>query len=480
MRKLPLLVAIALSVALCRAQTVNPGGGGTGGGGTGCVPAGTANRVVTSDGAGGCQITTLPLTGSTLGGNLLFTDASFDIGASGATRPRNIFLSGNGTVGGTLAVTGHTTFEGVTSTGATGTGKLVYDASPTFTGTPVLPTPFTLGAISVTSTGTQLNYLAAASGTTGTTSTNVVFSTSPTLVTPTLGVASATTVNKVTITAPATGATLTIPDGTTINTGAGGTLGSNAFTSTAYTPTSRSISTTTPLGGGGDLTSDRTFTCTTCVVASSPGAGIAHFAGSTQTVTSSAVVNADITSIDGATKITGVIPNSNLPTLTYTPSVFGGANLIPDSSGNVFMEPYTILSGTAFFAYNIMAFADTSTSDCAFTRFNVPINYTTGATTWIIDWTTTATSGNAIWTLDYRDVSTATLAATTSQESLTVTTAASGTASARTQSTMTATASNFSAGDIIQIRFCRNGAGSDTIAATLAIHDVRFSYVGRP
>lgn len=43
-----------------------------------------------------------------------------------------------------------------------------------------------------------------------------VFATSPTLVTPTLGVASATTVNKVAITAPATGATLTIPDGVTL------------------------------------------------------------------------------------------------------------------------------------------------------------------------------------------------------------------------------------------------------------------------
>lgn len=60
-------------------------------------------------------------------------------------------------------------------------------ASPTFTGTVTIPTPFTLGATSVTSTGTQLNYLASATGTTGTTSTNLVFSTSPTLVTPALG-----------------------------------------------------------------------------------------------------------------------------------------------------------------------------------------------------------------------------------------------------------------------------------------------------
>jgi len=44
------------------------------------------------------------------------------------------------TFAGALSVTGHTTFEGVTSTGATGTGKLVYDISPTLI-TPLLGTP---------------------------------------------------------------------------------------------------------------------------------------------------------------------------------------------------------------------------------------------------------------------------------------------------------------------------------------------------
>jgi hypothetical protein len=75
-----------------------------------------------------------------------------------------------------------------------------------------------------------------------------VFATSPTLVTPALGVASAATVNKVAITAPATGSTLTIADGktftasnsitiagtdgSTLNVGAGGTLGTLATKST--------------------------------------------------------------------------------------------------------------------------------------------------------------------------------------------------------------------------------------------------------
>ena len=50
--------------------------------------------------------TYLPLVGGTLTGNLLFTDATYDIGASGATRPRDGFFSRNLTVGGNILPTG--------------------------------------------------------------------------------------------------------------------------------------------------------------------------------------------------------------------------------------------------------------------------------------------------------------------------------------------------------------------------------------
>lgn len=48
----------------------------------------------------------------TLTSNLIFTDATYDIGASGATRPRDMFLSRNATIGGTLDVTGISTLTG--------------------------------------------------------------------------------------------------------------------------------------------------------------------------------------------------------------------------------------------------------------------------------------------------------------------------------------------------------------------------------
>jgi hypothetical protein len=50
---------------------------------------------------------------------------------------------------------------------------------------------------------------------------SVALSTSPSFTTPTLGVAAATTINKITLTAPATGATLTLVDGSTLTTAGG-------------------------------------------------------------------------------------------------------------------------------------------------------------------------------------------------------------------------------------------------------------------
>jgi len=109
----------------------------------------------------------------------------------------------------------------------TNESKATMFTNPTFTGTVTIPTPFTLGAVSVTSTGTQLNYLSGATGTTGTgsvvlsasptftghptiegvTSTGAtgsgdfVFATSPTLITPALGTPSAIVLTNATGTA---------------------------------------------------------------------------------------------------------------------------------------------------------------------------------------------------------------------------------------------------------------------------------------
>jgi hypothetical protein len=157
----------------------------------------------------------------------------------------NANLTGHITSVGNAAVLGSFTSAQLLAalTDETGSGAAVFANSPTLV-TPALGTPSALVGTNITGTAsgltagnvttnanltghitsvgnaavlgsfTSAQLLAALTDETG--SGAAVFATSPTLVTPTLGVATATSVNKVTITAPATGSTLTIANGKTL------------------------------------------------------------------------------------------------------------------------------------------------------------------------------------------------------------------------------------------------------------------------
>ena len=64
---------------------------------------------------------------STITSNLIFTDNTYDIGASGATRPRSLFLSGNITAGGNQTLTGALTVDSTTDSSSTTTGSIQTD-----------------------------------------------------------------------------------------------------------------------------------------------------------------------------------------------------------------------------------------------------------------------------------------------------------------------------------------------------------------
>jgi hypothetical protein len=64
---------------------------------------------------------------STITSNLIFTDNTYDIGASGATRPRNLFLAGNATIGGAQTLTGALTVDSTTDSSSTTTGSIQTD-----------------------------------------------------------------------------------------------------------------------------------------------------------------------------------------------------------------------------------------------------------------------------------------------------------------------------------------------------------------
>jgi hypothetical protein len=109
--------------------------------------------------------------------------------------------------------------------------------------------------------------LPVASGGTGVTSstgtTAVVLSTSPTLVTPVLGVASATSINKVALTAPATGSTLTIADGKTLTASNTLTLAGTDSTTMTFPSSSATVA---GLGIAQSFTATQTFTGSTTAI----------------------------------------------------------------------------------------------------------------------------------------------------------------------------------------------------------------------
>lgn len=103
-------------------------------------------------------------------------------------------------------------------------------------------TSFGAGVATFLGTPSSANLASAVTDETGTGA--LVFANTPTLVTPVLGVASATSVNKVAITAPATGSTLTIADGKTLTANNSLTLSGTDGTTMTFPGTSATLART--------------------------------------------------------------------------------------------------------------------------------------------------------------------------------------------------------------------------------------------
>lgn len=154
---------------------------------------------------------------------------------------------------------------------------------------------------------------------------------------------------------------------------------------------------------------------------------------------------------------------------------------VPDVSGDVFFEPYTIKATNDFFKHMVLVFNDSGADDEFFGAFDVPQNYSSGAKL-IVVWTTTAITGDWEIGFAYRAVGgndAESLDQTTAQESLLSgnnDTAPSAT-DERMEFSISLTDANFAAGDTVEFIFSREGAdGGDGLSAAIQVHELLFEY----
>lgn len=156
-----------------------------------------------------------------------------------------------------------------------------------------------------------------------------------------------------------------------------------------------------------------------------------------------------------------------------------GPGTIPDTSGNVFFEPFDVKATNDVWDRLVCVFNDTATRIGLHGDFAVPKNYV-GAPKIIVVWTSTAITGNAVWDFDYRAVGgndTESLDQAGTQESVTVTDAAPGAALRRLEAEMALTAANLAVDDEVEFTFFRDGTDvAETMAAAGLLFRLLFEY----
>lgn len=153
---------------------------------------------------------------------------------------------------------------------------------------------------------------------------------------------------------------------------------------------------------------------------------------------------------------------------------------VPDSSGNVFFEPYSVKATNDVWLRLVAVFNNTASARMGLHGgFTVPNNYV-GTAKVIVVWTSTATSGNNVWDFDYRVVSgddTTSFDQSGTQESVSVTDAAPGAAHRRLEASVNLTSGNFSANANVEFALYRDKSdAADTMAAAAMLFELYFEY----
>lgn len=164
-----------------------------------------------------------------------------------------------------------------------------------------------------------------------------------------------------------------------------------------------------------------------------------------------------------------------------------GATTIPDSSGKVWAEPYSILATNDQWPHMIFRYDEDGTNATALTTkagiygsFDVPKNYV-GSAAIIIIWTSTITTGNVVWDFDYRTVAgndAASLDQSGTEEAVTGTDAAPTAAHRRLEFSLSLTSSNLAVDDTVQFALSNDGVdAADTLAGARLLAGAYLQYV---
>lgn len=161
-----------------------------------------------------------------------------------------------------------------------------------------------------------------------------------------------------------------------------------------------------------------------------------------------------------------------------------GFPTVPDSSGNCWFEPFSVLATNDVWGRLIGRFG-LSNAAAPTTRiglkggFTVPKNYV-GSAKIVVVWTATIITGDVAWDIDYRAVGgndTESLDQVGTQESATVTDTAPGAALRRLEALITLTAANLAVDDEVTFELFRDGAdAADTMAGSAILFALLFEY----
>ena len=161
----------------------------------------------------------------------------------------------------------------------------------------------------------------------------------------------------------------------------------------------------------------------------------------------------------------------------HRPSIFG--EYLPDSSGEAYIEPYTVKATNGNWAIPVKIFNDSATKEGFHGFFNVPQNYV-GCTNLIVAWTAQALVGN--WKIDfeYRAVGGndfESLDQATPQESVTAFDTAPSAVNNLMEISIPLTDGNFLPGDKVEYILSRDGTDiGTTLAGAITLIDAQFEY----